>query len=1077
MSWIACRQSLQIPQVQSTGTSQVVMSGVSTPLSSSSTLTGPLSEPSSPKAQKSAHNPYDTISPLTAPGTTVTGPVAYTIEALAAQHSGSVVVFDLAEQAGFGAHIAQWEESSNVKIIRSQTRAGAGLGLAGRLSEGTSADGARTTNGTITAFTTPEGLAQMIPALSALPSASSSGRLVIQVAAVTPTPTLELTPTLAPAARAIASLGSDFTVLISSTAQEAVDFAAISYSLSSHVVHIFDHSGATRETGKSTFPEVASAELSGVAPFDYAGNSDAEVALVLLNGPLAALARLLASHTPGLGVVSVRSPRPWNAEALRGVLPESVKKVHVVEEVPNGSGSGPLFGDVLTSGLSGVVVRGHRIPSKQSEAFHNSISAFAEFVAGITSLPSGLTEAAKYKSLAFLSSQASASLAHLPQVTTHTFLTQGGPIAARLLSTYDALGSSQGTIISRLVLTPSNDEHLSKAPVSGIASLERQVDCLTIVDPSLLASHNTFNLVKNGAPVLVLASGGAPEVASRLPRAAVEDIRARDIRVYTFDAENAAAEIGGSDSDSSLLQTALAHLVLLRIYLGAVATPGAVQTLSSRIYGDVVAGVSNSIVCDTAWAGLAGVEIPTLEPLAEDAAPPKKLAAFAFNALTLDDSAYDGRPTPVTPTLGSWAEAAKRLMFREAFTPVAPASTEATHATNPALRPDLAEERFLVTCTVNKRLTPLAYDRNVFHLEFDTAGTGLKYAIGEALGVHGWNDEKEVLEFCEWYGVDPKSAITLPVPGQPSQTHTRTAFHALQQQVDLFGRPPKSFYGALAEHAKSRDDAMALRFIAAPEGSATFKKLSEGDTVTFADVLLQFPSARPPLGELAMLIGEIKPRHYSIASAQSAVGDRVDLLVVTVDWVTPSGTPRYGQCTRYLAGLTAGQKVTVSIKPSVMKLPPDDMQPIIMAGLGTGAAPFRAFIQHRALLVSQGKPVGPLVYYFGSRHRSQEYLYGEELEAYIADGIITHAGLAFSRDTKKKVYIQHKMREDSEMLGTMLAGPDKGVFYLCGPTWPVPDVYEALIDSLVRFGGKSQEEAAQYLEDLKEEERYVLEVY
>ncbi|KDN45985.1 hypothetical protein RSAG8_04492, partial [Rhizoctonia solani AG-8 WAC10335] len=802
------------------------------------------------------------------------------------------------------------------------------------------------------------------------------------------------------------------------------------------------HSGATRETGKSTFPEVATAELPGVAPFTYTGNSDAGVALVLLNGPLANLARLLASYTPGLGVVSVRAPRPWNAEALRGVLPESVKKVHVAEEVPNNSGSGPLFGDVLTSGLSGVAVRGHRIPSKQSEVFHNSINAFAEFVARITLVPSGLTEAAKYKSLAFLSTPASASLGHLPEVTAHTFLTQGGPITARLLSTYDALGSSQGTAVSRLVLTPSNDKHLSKAPVSSIASLEQQVDCLTIVDPTLLASHNTFTLVKNGAPVLVLASGGASEVASRLPRAAIEDIHARGIRVYTFDIEKAAAEIGSSNSDLSLLQTALAHLVLLRIYLGAVSTPSAVQTLSFRIYGDAVVGVLNTTVCDTAWAGLAGVEIPTLEPLAEDATPPKKLATFAFNALTLDDPAYDGRPAPVIPTLGSWAEAAKRLMFHEAFTPAASASTEATHTTNPALRPDLVEERFLVTCTVNKRLTPLTYDRNVFHLEFDTAGTGLKYAIGEALGVHGWNDEKEVLEFCEWYGVDIKSAVTLPVPGQPNQTHTRTAFHALQQQVDLFGRPPKSFYGALAEHAKSRDDAMALRFIAAPEGSATFKKLSEGDTVTFADVLHQFPSARPPLGDLAMLIGDIKPRHYSIASAQSAVGDRVDLLVVT---------------------------------PLI--LPPDDMQPIIMAGLGTGAAPFRAFIQHRALLVSQGKPAGPLIYYFGSRHRSQEYLYGEELEAYIADGIITHAGLAFSRDTKQKVYIQHKMREDSEMLGKMLAGPDKGVFYLCGPTWPVPDVYAALIDSLVQFGGKTQEEAAQYLEDLKEEERYVLEVY
>lgn len=132
-------------------------------------------------------------------------------------------------------------------------------------------------------------------------------------------------------------------------------------------------------------------------------------------------------------------------------------------------------------------------------------------------------------------------------------------------------------------------------------------------------------------------------------------------------------------------------------------------------------------------------------------------------------------------------------------------------------------------------------------------------------------------------------------------------------------------------------------------------------------------------------------------------------------------------------------------------------------------------MQHRAWLAAQNIPVGPLLYYFGSRHRSQEYLYGEEIEAYLQDRVITHIGLAFSRDGKNKVYIQHKMREDAEMLARHL-NDDKGVFYLCGPTWPVPDVFEALTGALVRYIGQSEEEAAAYLGGLKEEERYVLEV-
>jgi sulfite reductase (NADPH) flavoprotein alpha-component len=157
------------------------------------------------------------------------------------------------------------------------------------------------------------------------------------------------------------------------------------------------------------------------------------------------------------------------------------------------------------------------------------------------------------------------------------------------------------------------------------------------------------------------------------------------------------------------------------------------------------------------------------------------------------------------------------------------------------------------------------------------------------------------------------------------------------------------------------------------------------------------------------------------------------------------------------------------------KLPPSPEQPIILAGLGTGAAPFRAFFQHLAWLAAQGQKIGPVYYYFGSRHQGSEYLYGEEIEAYIRDGVISKAGLAFSRDGPKKVYIQHKMLEDSKALVDMLYD-QKGVFYLCGPTWPVPDVYEALINSLVNYKGIELAKAADYLEGLKEEERYVLEV-
>jgi len=76
-----------------------------------------------------------------------------------------------------------------------------------------------------------------------------------------------------------------------------------------------------------------------------------------------------------------------------------------------------------------------------------------------------------------------------------------------------------------------------------------------------------------------------------------------------------------------------------------------------------------------------------------------------------------------------------------------------------------------------------------------------------------------------------------------------------------------------------------------------------------------------------------------------------------------------------------------------------------MAGLGTGMAPFRAFIEERAWMRQLGHEVGPMVLYFGARHRHEEYLYGDELDAYHKAGVITGLRLAFSRDQKDKVYI------------------------------------------------------------------------
>jgi sulfite reductase (NADPH) flavoprotein alpha-component len=152
------------------------------------------------------------------------------------------------------------------------------------------------------------------------------------------------------------------------------------------------------------------------------------------------------------------------------------------------------------------------------------------------------------------------------------------------------------------------------------------------------------------------------------------------------------------------------------------------------------------------------------------------------------------------------------------------------------------------------------------------------------------------MEFIEWFGLDPDASVSFPSNSAPERRlETRTVFQVLQQNLDLFGRPGKSFYEVLSRLATDRDEARTLRFIGSAEGSSTFKKWAEVDTVTYADVLRAFPSTKAALGleGLVREVESLKPRHYSIASSQNAVGDSVHLLVVTVDWETKKGAPRH----------------------------------------------------------------------------------------------------------------------------------------------------------------------------------------
>ncbi|GAA5898170.1 hypothetical protein JCM6882_003341 [Rhodosporidiobolus microsporus] len=1016
----------------------------------------------------------------------------------AAHESVAAFVYDSTPSAPFGANLAALNGAA--RVFNMQVRAGAGASLVGYVESA-----AFTSKGRDVAAEKPVAVLgssasflALTPSLLALPEANKRPTITAHISAQTSSlaadeegePTLTQVPELGAVLEGVKRLqegGWNGAVVLSETAEEA---AAVGTGLAKGVaaagadlVHIFDGLTAGRQLSQlAASPAVKPAGsveatvASAVAPFAYSGPADATKVLVLPASAYSAAAKaaVAASGASDVGVLTVRVLKPWNAEALIKAIPSSAKSVHVFTE--EGEASGPLFEEVLSSVLSaGSKLKVRALPISATTV--PTVQDWAARIAKLSGASSGALKSllpAQAKLAVFWDYDASLGKSEqVPETLARTFSGANTGVAVKLETKYDNF--RQGGLQHAALLLEQAGKATKDVSLSSIVATSA---------PSLLFISAAQPVFKAYAPIstenidadtriVVSANWTQEDFATKLPysarKALVEVAAGSEGHLFAIDADKVAKAQGVAAS-------AVAEIVFWTLYLpstisakelvGLLAqTPTFADWQAAKLV-EVNGAVRNALTKIDVLASWAD------EPVDEEGnkvTPPAALPSvlLATAAAPNPDRTFSD---PISTIAGgdqkkSWHQAAHRFLFPEAFT--------LEGAFEEKLRPDLPEKNFLITVTENRRLTPNTYDRNVFHIEFSTEGTGLKYAIGEALGIHGWNDADEVREFLTWYGLDPEAVISIPDRLHPQRIEQRTVFQVFQQNLDIFGKPGKSFYETLSKYATNKNEERALRFIACPDGASTFKKMSEMDTVTYADVMRQFPSARPPIEDLVREIEEIHPRHYSIASSQNFVGDSVHLLIVTVEWQTPKGSPRYGQCTRYLSGLKAGDKVMASVKPSVMKLPPRDTQPVIMAGLGTGAAPFRAFIQERAWQRAQGKEVGPLLYYFGSRHRAQEYLYGEELEAYFQEGVVTHMGLAFSRDSDKKVYIQHKMVEDAELLAKML---DDGAFYLCGPTWPVPDVYEALIKGQ-QIMGKSVEQAQAYIEELKEEERYVLEVY
>ncbi|KAJ3024174.1 hypothetical protein HKX48_005577 [Thoreauomyces humboldtii] len=1017
-------------------------------------------------------------------------------------------IYPVTTGAEVGEVMQKWEKTgvSNAfgnshKVVSMSTRSGAASAVHGALSTGSS----------VTAVLSSTALTLMIPSMYEIARARKPVVFHVSAQAIA-ADTFSIVPDIK---SVIAAVYTGFALLSSGTVQEAHDLALVAHVAAqiaqAPFLHFFDGARIASEVTSSKildYQKLATlVRRSVVEPkkkhfdaatatdeamsllaatfghrydlFEYAGPTDAEIIVVAL-GPVAKLAQQAAKHIGGsTGVLTVRLLRPWSAAHFIAALPTSVKKLVVIDQAGGNGGHGPLFLDVTAcfyskawTGRTPVILTarfseepGSYHPAAVEGLLLNAALARPDFDYLITAETVDTDADARY-------SQDGIHQAVLwdLQETDTVDVAQAvvGYLAEdRLTQVHVSHDDAQIDPVSVSHVRYAQGTTAGQPPTSSY--LIHSAEYAAVHDLSLLQRYNVAKSVRSNGILVLNTHLTGENLEKEIPDEVKAEIMHKKLRVKTVDAT-------GTATDFTLFKGAVHQyvtLILTAVFLKL--APEVDFPAAMRRLGNTIASTEpdRSILATKLGAirtGVASIRDVGKFQHAAVSADAKPLPAIVGNSVPFeklslkeDDNEEDIQSRVTKPHEGIWP-----VLFPEAYN------------TTVNLRPDIPGA-FKVKVTENRRLTPDTYDRNVFHLEMDIKGTGMKYEIGEALGVHGHNDPVAVEKFLTEYGVNPNHIVYVDRRDEQS-SEIRTAAQMFTQIVDVFGRPGRKFYQALLGH--TRDPLQHEEVHNLLSNSELMTRFVEEETPTYADLLAKFTSARPTVEQLLNLIPAIKPRHYSISSAQSMHPDSVHLLVVLVDWKTKSGSDRYGQCTRYLLSTRVGDTITVTLKPSVMKLPKSLTAPVVMSGLGTGMAPFRAFIQERAHWKSLGHEVGPMTLYFGARFRGMEYLYGEEMEAYHADGVLTHLRLAFSRDQKEKIYIQHRIAQDGPMLKEWMLdsehgsqGVGGGSFYLCGPTWPVPDVRDALVNAFSADGDIPLDAAAELLEDLKERERYILEVY
>jgi cytochrome P450 / NADPH-cytochrome P450 reductase len=323
------------------------------------------------------------------------------------------------------------------------------------------------------------------------------------------------------------------------------------------------------------------------------------------------------------------------------------------------------------------------------------------------------------------------------------------------------------------------------------------------------------------------------------------------------------------------------------------------------------------------------------------------------------------------------------------------------------------------------------------HMEVELP-QGSTYECGDYIAVLPQSPEPNVRAVMAHFKLPNDATITLK-----SKTFAPLPLGSSLSVQDIL----RNYY-ELAKPATRRGLSFALKHTADADTTARLSSLLDDNEefqkeitrkqISLFDLLRKYPTIEMPFASFLACLPPLNIRQYSISSSPLQHPDRCTITYSILADEQDPNRPFYGVASNYLATLQPGDRMQVATRRTAkqtFRLPLDiNNTPLLMFAAGTGLAPFRGFIEQRAIQLeaNPNNKLAPAYLFLGCRHSQRDRLYANEMDKWEKLGAVK-VFYSFSQEPEKSDGCKHvadQMEKEMELISKAWNSGARA--YVCG---------------------------------------------